>query len=185
MANSYKSKKYNVGKSQLSWSEDIDSNSDDPNNPNIKVSLVGKSYAKKGFKFYFSGPRKDICPENCKFFNTCMLNLKPKTIYEVVEVTEIEHKCPMDYHLEPMVLVKLKEADIEVVIDLRLTFEGAVTTYKPIKCDHKECPYYPYCSPVKGLPTGSRVKIIKIIEKIKNPACHLKNLTLVRIKKLK
>ncbi|MHA1341139.1 MAG: UPF0179 family protein [Promethearchaeota archaeon] len=150
------------------------------------VSFVGKSYSYKGFKFYFSGPKKDICPSKCRFFNTCMMNLEPNKSYEVVESMNVEHNCPMNYHLEPMVLVKLKEMDYIIMLESRKSFIGSVIRYYPLNCSEKEfknCKYKKYCHSITGLRKGEKIKIKKVIKKIKDSNCQ-KGLNLVEIEKL-
>lgn len=149
------------------------------------VTFVGQSYAKVGFKFYFKKPRTDICPKNCRLYNTCMLNPKPNTIYKVEEVLEAEHTCPSNYHLEPMRLVKLSEPPIEIIVESKRAFLGSTINYTPIKCEKKECPIYEFCQPVMGLGVNERLKIIKIIRKVKDNLCKNLNLSLVVVKKIK
>lgn len=148
------------------------------------VTFIGKSYANEGFKFYFSGPRTEICPKSCKFYNPCMMNLKPDTIYKVAENLGIEHICPSDYHKEPMVLVKVVESEIEILIESKQTFLGAVIKYEPINCDFLDCPYREYCTPIEGLKPGSKVKIISVNRKIKDNRCGGRSLSVVVIEKV-
>lgn len=147
------------------------------------VTFVGKSYAKPGFKFYFDKPRTDICPKSCRFLNTCMLNIEPDVIYEVSEVQNVIHQCPSDYHDEEMQLVKVSEPDILLLMESKSTFLGATTRYEPVDCDIKKCPYKEYCSPIKGLPPGMKVKIVEIIEKISDNKCG-GSLSLVKVEKV-
>ena len=147
------------------------------------ITFVGKSYATIGFKFFFDSPRTDICPKNCRFYAPCMENLDQKTIYSVIENQRIVHECPSSYHDEPMVLVKVDEGDIQIIMETKRTFEGAVITYEPIKCEEENCPYLDLCSPIKGILPGSKVKIIEIVNKINDNECSDKKLSIVKIKK--
>lgn len=149
------------------------------------ICFVGKTYAHIGFKFYFYKPRTDICPEACRFFNPCMNNLEQNTIYKVLSVTDIEHKCPYEYHKEPMKLVKVTESDIMILIESRRAYLGAQIEYEPLQCEFKkECEFAKYCTPVQGLQQGAKVKIREIIQKVKDQKCP-NSLTLVKIEKVK
>ncbi len=146
------------------------------------ITLVGKSYAYNGFKFYFSGPRLDICPKTCRFINPCMMNLQPDTIYTVIENQNIEHMCPMDYHRESMVLVKVTESDLKILMETKSVFLGATTSYNPVNCNIPDCPCRQFCLPIKGLNPGTKLKIIEIVQKISDVKCN-RNLSLVKVEK--
>ena len=149
------------------------------------ISFVGKTYANVGFKFFFYKSRVDICPESCRFYNPCMNNLENNTVYNILSVTEIEHSCPYEYHNEPMKLVKVKESDVEILIESRRAYLGAQMNYEPLDCKFKEeCKYAKYCSPVYGLKPGAKIKIREIIQKVKDQNCPA-SLTLVKIEKVK
>ena len=149
------------------------------------ITFVGTSYGERGFKFYFYKPRTDICPESCRFYNPCMNNLEPNTVYKIISVTDIEHNCPYDYHKEPMKLVKVTESNVQILIESRKAYLGAQMEYKPLDCEFKEeCEYSKYCEPVFGLSPGAKIKIKEIVQKIKDPKCP-NSLTLVTIEKVK
>ncbi|MHA1728539.1 MAG: UPF0179 family protein [Promethearchaeota archaeon] len=148
------------------------------------ITLVGKSFAEKGYKFFFNKPREDICPSSCKFFNPCMNNLKPGTIYQIIENLGIEHTCPSDYHEESMILVKVQESKIEILLECKNIFLGAVIKYKPFKCEHEDCPYRKYCVPIRGLIPGNKIKIIKVIKKVKKNMCTDRRLSIVMVEKV-
>lgn len=112
-----------------------------------------------------------------------MNNLVPNTIYNIISTTDIEHKCPYDYHTEPMRLVKVKESEILILIESRHAYLGAQIEYQPLDCDFPDCPYSKYCSPVEGLAPGTKVKIREIVQKIKDQKCP-NSLTLVKIEKV-
>lgn len=147
------------------------------------VTFVGTSYAKPGFKFYFDKPRTDICPKSCRFLNTCMLNLEPDTIYEVSQVQDVIHDCPSDYHDEKMQLVKVSESDILVLMESKSTFLGATTRYQSVNCRFDDCSYKEYCAPIQGLPDGTKVKIVEVIEKVSDQKCE-GNFSLVKVEKV-
>jgi len=115
-----------------------------------------------------------------------MKNLEPEKVYEVIESMLIEHNCPMNYHLEPMVLVKLIESKYIVAIESRKAFEGSSIIYEPLHCsksDYENCAYKKYCAPKLGLKVHQKLKILKIIEKIGKVNCK-RNLTLIEIEKI-
>jgi uncharacterized protein (UPF0179 family) len=148
------------------------------------VTLIGKSYAHEGFKFYFKEPRNDICPKSCQFYNPCMMNLEPKLTYKVIKVTDIEHTCPSDYHEESMMLVNVEETDNLILIESKMTFLGATIIYEPFKCSDKNCSYKEYCAPIIGLEPGTKVKIMDVIQKIKDTKCGDKNISIVKVERI-
>ena len=147
------------------------------------VTMVGKSYAKIGFKFYFKAPRTGICPKSCRYYTPCMMNLKNNAVYEIVDDLNISHNCPSDYHDEQMKLVKVVQGNLEILIETKLTFLGAVIQYDPVDCNISDCPYKEYCSPLEGIKRGTKVKIKEIIKKVKDNSCSQKSLTLVKVEK--
>lgn len=116
------------------------------------LTLVGKSFARKGFRFYYQG-KNPACTEDCRLFQTCQKNLVPNTVYEVVELMKVNpftfkmHSCPKDLHEEEMNLVRVQIPDVVVSIRTKGLFIGSTTKYVPINCDKKDCPEHPYCVP--------------------------------------
>ena len=145
--------------------------------------MVGKSYAEIGFKFYFKEPRVDICPTSCRYYNPCMMNLEKEVIYEIIGDLNISHNCPSDYHDEPMELVKVVPMELKVLIETKQAYLGAVMTYEPLECENIDCPYKIYCSPLIGIESQTKIKILEIVQKIKDTSCNDRNLSLVIVEK--
>lgn len=143
------------------------------------LSFVGKSFAKAGFRFYFSHVPKS-CTDSCSLFNTCQNNLKMGEIYRITEVQDKSFRCPSDLHEEEMVLCRLIEEPIFITIPTRMVIEGGSIRLQLDKCPHENCKYYEYCLPEFRVKDGDKVKILKRIEKVDN--CKLgKILTVVHV----
>lgn len=130
------------------------------------LSFVGKSFAQVGFHFYFMGsnPR---CPENCKYFTTCMKNLQPHKVYKIMEVMDRELECPENFHDEKMILVRVDHPLIEISLHNRDVYEGSVINFEAVHCDQVDCPNIDYCEPSQLLiPDNTKVKLSKIKQKI-------------------
>jgi uncharacterized protein (UPF0179 family) len=116
------------------------------------LTLVGKSFAKKGFRFYYQG-KNEACTDDCKLYQTCQLNLHPDTVYEVIELIKINpstvktHTCPKNLHEEEMVLVRVQIPDLIISIPNKEIFIGSTSRYSPINCDNENCPNYEFCVP--------------------------------------
>ncbi len=148
------------------------------------LTFIGKSYAFKGFQFFFQGPNPK-CPKNCKLYTTCQENLSPpESVYEIVEVTDRELNCPNDFHEEVMVLCKLETPEIIISMENKDIYLGSIMEYHSIDCvmDKANCPYYQYCQPSKLLINKGKIKIIKKIKKI-NDCGKNKHLSLVQVEK--
>lgn len=149
------------------------------------ITLVGKSYAKEGFKFYFNKPRTDICPKSCRFYTTCMINLSPRCTYSVVKILGIEHMCPYSYHdEESMSLVEVDLSPIEIIMEIKKIFLGAVVSFNLMECSEKDCLYSEYCAPIKGLVPGEKIKIIDVVKKIGDNKCTDNKISIVRVEKI-
>lgn len=143
-----------------------------------KVTLVGIKQAKKGFKFVHLGPSEQC--SDCPLYKTCMGNLENGRVYEVVKVRNIKHSCSL--HEEGVMIVEVQETEIEVIIDKKIAFEGAIITFYLRKCSESSCKFLKLCFPL-GLRDGDKCKITEI--KDKNIKCKLgKKLVLVRLKRM-
>ncbi|MCF2138684.1 MAG: UPF0179 family protein [Candidatus Lokiarchaeota archaeon] len=139
------------------------------------MTFVGKSFAKKGFIFFFEGVHAS-CPKNCVYYSTCQANLKPHTLYEIVDVKKKQFTCPQNLHTEEMVLVQLEEPKLKITMYNKDIYEGSITSFTPIGCDNEDCAYINYCAPQSiVIKSGEKIKILKIVKKIKE--CP-RNLTL-------
>ncbi|MDI9644182.1 MAG: UPF0179 family protein [Candidatus Verstraetearchaeota archaeon] len=117
------------------------------------VTFVGDYQAKLGFRFVASDP-PEIC-RSCKLFVACMSRLAPGRVYEVIEVKEKEHFCPL--YEGNVRVVKVAEAPVEVLVKSNLAVEGATVEIVTEDCG-KRCPLERYCKPEWAQP-GKKVKI--------------------------
>ncbi|MEJ5293365.1 MAG: UPF0179 family protein [Candidatus Methanosuratincola sp.] len=130
------------------------------------VTFVGDVQARVGFRFVASQP-PEIC-RGCKLFLACMSKLKPGKVYEVVEVKEKEHYCPL--YEGSVKVVKVAEAPVEAVVKSNLAVEGA--TVEPLieECG-KKCTLKTFCSPEWAEPGKKvKIKICQVIEDVSDRA---------------
>ncbi len=145
------------------------------------LTFIGKSYAFKGFQFFFQGPNPK-CPKNCKLYTTCQENLIPESVFEIVEVIDRKMKCPNDFHEELMILCKLDTPEIIISMENKDIYLGSIMEFNSIGCDNEKCPYFQYCQPSKLLINKGKIRIIKKIEKISDCSRN-KHLSLVQVEK--
>lgn len=130
---------------------------------NIIITLAPKAFARKGYKFVFEGKVSEECKE-CPLYNVCIKNLEVGRVYEIVNVRNKKHKCKV-YGSE-IVVVEVKEADIEALVKTSMAIEGAIISYSPVNCNEYSCPYFKLCKPL-GVKPGDKYKIIRVLEKLK------------------
>ncbi len=146
------------------------------------MTFLGKSYATKGFQFYYQEPKPE-CPPTCTLYETCQQNLAPNTVYEVVEILERVITCPEDFHEEEMVLVKIKKPALFVSMHNKDIYEGSIVEFQPVGCDHEDCTFYKYCQPhTLMIQRKQKAKIVQRMKKIKNCPRGL-HLSVVRFQK--
>ena len=117
-----------------------------------KISMIGKSLAKKGQIFTYFGPAEEC--ESCKLIKVCQ-DLVPGKRYKVSAVREKEHECPI-HEGGKVVVVEVEEVPIEVSISDRKALEGAVVTLDEKECPQKWCQNYWLC---RREPFGGNVKV--------------------------
>jgi len=123
----------------------------------VITTLVGELQARPGFKFVFEGPA-DAC-YNCKLKDVCAFKLEPNTIYTVVEVLGKKHKCALREGW--VVVAKVVESEVEAMIEAKMAVEGAIITFRKVKCQEASCPYYGLCqSPY--VKEGEKYRILKV-----------------------
>ena len=127
------------------------------------ITLVSYLVAKEGYTFVFSGPMPEC--STCRFKKVCVDRLKKNHVYKIVKVLRIRNRCPVNKYV---VTVEVEEVPITVVVPKRLAIDGMIINYEKIKCDNRSCPYYNFCRP-KLLPERSRVKIVKVLDRVKCP----------------
>ena len=130
---------------------------------NITITSVPKAFAKRGYKFVFEGKVSEECKE-CPLYNVCIKNLETGRVYEIVNVRNKKHKCKV-YGSE-IVVVEVREADIEALIKTSMAIEGAIISYSSPNCNEYLCPYFKLCKP-PGVKLGDKYKVIRVLEKLK------------------
>ena len=130
------------------------------------VTFVGDVQARVGFKFVASQP-PEVC-RGCRLFLACMSKLKPGKVYEVVEVKEKEHYCPL--YEGSVKVVKVEEAPVEAVVKSNLAVEGATVEPQIEDCG-KKCPLRTFCIPEWADPGKKvKIKICRVIEDVSDRA---------------
>ncbi len=133
----------------------------------ICSTFVGESFAVKGFRFYNSR-KKNLCPPNCKLYQTCQANLEEGEVYQITEIQEKKFECPHDLHEEPMVLVKIVQDPITLAVPSKNVYEGALYNFQKPRCEHNKCEYYGLCVPEFRINRKEQIKILERCKKIKN-----------------
>lgn len=126
------------------------------------LTLLPKNLAKPGFSFV-AGKGDNEC-KGCRFYKTCVDNLKPGRIYTVSSVRNIEHPCKI--HDSGVKIVEVNESQIEAAIPKKFAIEGATGVFS-FSCNER-CQYHDFCIP-DGIKIGDKFHIIRIIEKIECP----------------
>lgn len=126
------------------------------------LTLLPKNLAKPGFSFV-AGKGDNEC-KGCRFYKTCVDNLKPGRIYTVSSVRNIEHPCKI--HDSGVKIVEVNESQIEAAIPKKFAIEGATGVFS-FSCNER-CQYHDFCFP-DGIKIGDKFHIIRIKEKIECP----------------
>lgn len=126
------------------------------------LTLLPKNLAKPGFSFV-AGKGNNECKE-CRFYKTCVENLKPGRIYTVSSVRNIEHPCKI--HDSGVKIVEVNESQIEAAIPKKFAIEGATGIFS-FSCNER-CQYHDFCVP-DGIKIGDKFHIITIKEKLECP----------------
>lgn len=126
------------------------------------LTLLPKSLARPGFSFV-AGKGDKECKE-CRFYKTCVQNLKEGRIYTVTEVRHIEHPCKI--HDSGVKIVEVEDSSIEAAIPKKYAIEGSTGVFS-FSCS-ESCPYRDFCVP-EGVTMGDKFNIISIKEKIECP----------------
>ena len=100
-----------------------------------------------------------------------------------MEVQNKIFQCPFDFHEESMVLCKLMEEPLYFSIPTKNLIEGGSLKVQIEKCPHTDCKYHEFCVPEFRIRERDKVKILGLVEKIKE--CKLgKNLSVVCVKQI-
>lgn len=125
------------------------------------VALIGKSQAKKGYRFIYSGIGKPCL--SCKLKPVCVDKLEAGRVYEVVAVRDKVHPCEL--HEGGVRVVELEEAPVLTAIPSKLAIEKAIVTFNPIPCQRAQCAAYEYCA-TPALKAGDKCLILEVLEKL-------------------
>ncbi len=129
------------------------------------LTLVPVELAKPGYRFTFTGPNKGIECAACPVQKLCF-NLKPGTMYEVLEVRTVRHPCEL--HDEGRVaVVKVGPAKFQTSLAPK-HLKGTAATWNPIDCGYAECANWKLCHPT-GVEAGTRYAIENVGKKIDCP----------------
>lgn len=107
------------------------------------ITLIGKHLAKEGNSFIFYGPA-DEC-KSCRYKSSCINSLIEGHKYKIIEVRDVEQKCPL-HDDEKVNVVVVEEADSVVYTDSKV-FEGSKFTYKYLNCSNEDCDFREFCFP--------------------------------------
>ena len=129
------------------------------------ITIVGSKMAKKGLRFTFLGPTKGCM--DCKLFRVCMTNLEPNRLYEITEVREVEHKCPI--HEGGVKTVVVIEPPQPLVVKSRFAIEGVILTMQPpvVDCSNQNCTHWDQCNTPLFQPRDR----VRIIQKLMSISC--------------
>ncbi|NVM02084.1 MAG: UPF0179 family protein [Candidatus Helarchaeota archaeon] len=123
------------------------------------VTLIGQKQAKIGYKFTFLKPANKEC-EKCKLYTSCIENLKEGQTYEIVEIRNKIHECPV--HQDGVQIVEVKEKEKIAFIESKNAFEGAIITFRPPNCKEFTCKSYEKCN--TNLESEKKYKILEVLE---------------------
>lgn len=128
------------------------------------ITLIGKDIAKEGTSFVFYGPAEECL--SCRFKSSCVDSLEVGRKYNIVEVRDVEQKCPI--HDEGKVKVVIVEnAESTILTNPKRVFEGSKFAFKSLDCDNEDCDYRDLCFP-EGLIEGDKCVFIKDLGKFKD-----------------
>jgi len=139
------------------------------------LTLLPKNLAKSGFTFV-AGKGDKECKE-CRFYKTCVENLKVGRIYTVSSVRSIEHQCPI--HDSGVKIVEVTESSIEAAIPKKYAIEGSTGIFS-FSCN-ESCPHHDFCIP-DGIKIGDKYNILSIKEKIDCPIGNHMVRVIIKIK---
>jgi uncharacterized protein len=132
----------------------------------VPLTLVPSTLAKKGYRFTFAGPNKDIECAACPFQKLCF-GLEPGRTYEVRQVRDVQHPCEL--HDEGKVrAVAVEEVTFPSSIE-RKHLRGTAAHWTPVDCGRPSCANWSLCHPV-GHSSGAKHAIVKTHGAVECPA---------------
>lgn len=138
------------------------------------ITLIGNNLAEKGLKFIHYGASAEC--DGCRFKNTCIDSLEEGRVYEITDVKETEHPCPI-HEGGKVKVVEVERAGINALIDSKKAFEGSMIVFEFPKCT-SACVMRDLCFP-EGLYPGDKCKIIKTQGKSPNKCINGHSLSMV------
>ncbi len=128
------------------------------------VTLLPDYMIERGARFLFIG-EADAC-SSCKFRSVCTGSLMEGRLYEVVS-RAAKKRFPCEVH-GVVVPARVKLAELEVALPVRLAREGEIVKYEPPRCREGECDLVDECRP-SGLLAGDRIMVISVGGRIDCP----------------
>ncbi len=139
------------------------------------ITLLEKNIAKIGYTFTHMGGTK-ICAK-CSLKKVCVEALETNVSYEVRKIGAKEHRCLIDDQV--MIVCEVEITNNTITVESQKYLEGIIINRQPLKCNEILCENNEYCIH-PNFNEQSRVKIIKILNKIKCPLSY--DLVLVEAK---
>ena len=132
----------------------------------MALTLVPSTLARKGHRFTFLGPNKDIECAACPFQKLCF-GLEPGRTYEVKGVREVQHPCEL--HDEGKVrVVEAVEVPFAATVERR-HLRGTAAPWTAPDCKRPSCANWALCHPV-GPTAGARHAIVAMQGAVECPA---------------
>lgn len=122
----------------------------------MPLTLVPATLAKKGHRFTFAGPNKDIECAACPFTKLCF-GLEAGRKYEVRQVREVQHPCEL--HDEGKVRVVVAEEVPFTATLERRHLRGTAAPWTAPDCKRPGCANWGLCHPT-GPAAGARHAIV-------------------------
>lgn len=129
----------------------------------VLITLVGKTVAKTGNRFYFMGPQTEC--KDCRLKGVCF-NLEPGRQYEISSVRETAHEC--EIHDDGVVAVEVEKKPTRACIPKKLAIEGSMITIDEKKCARLGCEYWQQCHPI-GIKAGDKLPVDEVLEGVDCP----------------
>lgn len=124
------------------------------------ITLIGKDLAKEGNEFIFYGSVEEC--ESCRFKSSCINALEEGRKYKIIEVRDVEQKCPL--HNNEKVNVVVVESAESIIFTNSKVFEGSTVTFESISCDNEDCDFREFCFS-EGINSGDKCVFIKDLGK--------------------
>lgn len=127
------------------------------------ITLIGKDLAKEGNEFVFYGPVEEC--ESCRFKSSCINSLEEGRKYKIIEVRDVEQKCPL-HNDERVKVVVVEDAESIIFTDSKV-FEGSTIKFESLSCDDEDCDFREFCFS-EGIKSGDKCVFTKDLGKVEN-----------------